>query len=129
MSNMDEEDQKDNASTTKDVVPQFIITPVATLVDQMKSVKQSTLTQMLGINDDDDDDLYTSDPDFVSPKKAKKETVKKRGHNTPVKSCSFVSKVSEDRKNPHCVKIGDLIMSTASEINHPDYLSGRIGGG
>ena len=84
---------------------------------------------MLGINDDEDDCRYTSDPDFISPKKAKKETVKKRGHNTPVKSWSFGSKFSEDKRNPPYVKIGDLIMSTASEINHPDYLSGRIGGG
>ena len=80
---------------------------------------------MLGINDDNWD---TDNPDFISRKKAKKDTVKKRGYNTPVKSWSFVSKVAEDRNNPHCVKVGDLIMSTASEINHPDYLSGKISG-
>ena len=105
MSNLEEENRKDSAPTTKDEVPQFIITPVATLVDQMMSVKQSTFKQILGVNDDDMD---TDNTDFISGKKEKKETVKNRGYNTPMKIWSFVSKVAEDRNNPYCVKIEDI---------------------
>ena len=125
MMHLEEESQKDSAPTTKDDIPHFINKPVATIVDRMMSVKQSTLTQMFDIHDDDWD---TDDPDFISRKKAKKDTVKKRGYNTPVKSWSSVSEVTEDRNSPHCVEVGDLLMSTASEISHPDYLSGKISG-
>ena len=82
MMNLKEENQKDSAPSSNNDVPHFFITPVATLVDWMKSVEQSTLTQMLGIHDDDWSLDY---PDFISRKKAKKDNVKKRGYNTPVK--------------------------------------------
>ena len=72
-------------STQKDTLPQFIITPVATLAQNMKLVKQRTLAQMLGIADGDTSDEDTDGADFVVSKKPKKETVQNGRYNTPVR--------------------------------------------
>ena len=69
----------------KDTVPQFIISPVATLVQNMKSAKQRALTQILNIGNGVTSDNDTDNVDFVVSKKPKKETVQNGRYNTPVR--------------------------------------------
>ena len=46
----------------------------------------------------------------------------------PVKNWSFQSNSKSDQKNPNSAKLGDLVMSTARELDHPDYKTGKIDG-
>ena len=71
--NLKEDNKKDNAVSPNDDVPRFVITPVSTLLNRMKTSEQSTLTQMFGIADED---LSTDDPDFISHKKPKRTMLK-----------------------------------------------------
>ena len=78
----------------------------------MKSAKQGTLTQMLGYPDSDQDFS-----DFVTPNPKKQKTTK-----------SPHSKNSVHKKNPVGPKVGDLVMSTAAELQHLDYVTQNISG-
>ena len=46
----------------------------------------------------------------------------------PVKNWSFQSNSKSDQKNPNSAKLGDLVMSTARELDHPDFKTGKIDG-
>ena len=58
----------DPANTKHDAVPIFVVTPIRKLVTGMKRVRQSTLTQMIGIKSDSrlDTRLYNN---FETPVK------------------------------------------------------------
>ena len=45
-----------------------------------------------------------------------------------MKSRASIWEVVKDTTSPRYVEVRDLLMSTASEISHPDYLSGNISG-
>jgi len=78
----------------------------------MKSAKQGTLTQMLGYPDSDQDFS-----DFVTPNPKKQKTTK-----------SPHSKNSVHKKYPVGPKVSDLVMSTAAELHHLDYVTQKISG-
>ena len=45
-----------------------------------------------------------------------------------MKSRASIWEVAKDMNSPHYVEVGDLFMSTANQIFHPEYLSGKISG-
>ena len=105
--------------------PEFIITPVGEYIAKMKECNQRTLTQMLGVENEEDS---SSDEAFHTKKAARFVAVTP----SPAKARPMkrVKKNTHPKKPPktHKHKIGDLVTSTASEIGHPEYQCGRIGG-
>ena len=95
------------------------------LIDKFKSAKQQTLTQLFaGHPESSSAEDSTDDDAFVTPSKIKR-THDKYSLVTPPSA----KKKRENKQLGEPAREGDLVTSTAAELNHPRLLFGDIGEG
>ena len=103
--------------------PNIVSTSV--FIQKFKESKQSTLTQIFGVNGLYPESSSSESSDSVF------ETKRKRKETPIVTPKKMVKQKIDQTKNrgpsdQHLAEVGDLITSTARELNHPRWLFGDI---
>ena len=101
--------------------------PVADYIQNSKKPDQHTLTQLFNKQNAHSDDSE-SDDDFVA-KKPRHQRKTPTIVSPNAQEIKRRSKAANRKLIPDLAQFGDLVTSTAKELNHPDYTSGRVNPG